>query len=94
MRCGGEVFYEVREPGTGFVPVCPVHDVVGVHEKRQAKAEVPFSHEACFPAMMPPSTRRRGLTQADVRGVARQSKPPPVSGAQYLNPYEGPSRPS
>jgi hypothetical protein len=92
VRCGGEVVWQIRESGQGFVAVCAQHDVVEVHQRKRAQPQPSW---ASFPAMSAPSAgRRRGLGPGDVVGAIRIPRPDQSSGPVFLDPYQGPTRPA
>jgi hypothetical protein len=75
VRCGSAVYWEVRDPRDGFVPICARHGVTKVHQAAEPRRE---SRPVTFapPGLnMETTGRRRGLTQADVVGAVRLPKP-------------------
>jgi hypothetical protein len=86
LTCGGAVTWGLSsDPRRGWIAVCAVHGPTQTHVAPQPERqpyEVSFSP---IPAPEAARPRRRGLTQADVRGVVRTSRPT-SSRRQVMDP--------
>jgi hypothetical protein len=92
--CQSTITWEVGDGRGGFVPVCPVHGSVEVHEpKADPREERPFVHPVSF-NLPPAPPRRGGLTERDVIGAVRWSRPAPGPKILFVDPHSGPTRPS
>jgi endogenous inhibitor of DNA gyrase (YacG/DUF329 family) len=96
-RCGREVIWTLQDPLPGFQPMCERCGAVEVAHgpKTDPMQEQPFRREANLAGMPPVETGRpRGLTQRDVVGAVRVSRPPAGRPIVFIDPPPMPVRPS
>jgi hypothetical protein len=94
VECRQELVWELLDPHLSFQPVCPSCGPVHVHEPEvDPRAERPFAHQVSF-NLSPAPPRARGLTERDVVGAIRLSRPQRGPRTVFLQPHEGPTRPS